>query len=175
MRKLMTLGISISMAIALGARAQNPSSKVHVHPTPSDLSNALATIDVVFSRIADPLYSVSPVLLQADAAEGQQTLLRGVQGVAHQWAGILTVSNGREMPHASDLFFVYTEVLDIDSYIDSVATEDRLRNKPANVIKAATALVNARTELVPAIETVKYGVADRIDAEEAQCLSRRPK
>jgi hypothetical protein len=160
---LMVLSASILMGLA-------PSEAQNVHPSPSDLARAFETIDVVLARIADPLNSVSSALSQADAGKNRQRLNDSVQGVVHRWAAIVTVSNGRELPVASDLFFIYTEMLDLQSYIDSVTNDKRMPEQPRDIMVAATALVRANGELLPVIETLRYAAADRIDAEEARCL-----
>jgi hypothetical protein len=85
------------------------------------------------------------------------------------------VPSGREMPAASDLFLMYTEMLDLGSYIDSVTSEERIRDQPRSVLDAATSLVRANTELLPAIGTLRYAATDRIDAEEARCLPHASK
>jgi hypothetical protein len=48
-----------------------------------------------------------------------------------------------------------TEMLDLESYIDSITGEERVREQPRSIIDAATALVRDNTELLPAIETLR--------------------
>jgi hypothetical protein len=157
------LMVLILMGLASG-RAQNPD-----HPSPPVLARAFETVDVVLARIADPLISVSSALSQGDTGKNQRKLDDSVQSMAHQWAAIVTVSNGKELPVASDLFFIYTEMLDLQSYMESVTQEERIREQPRSVLDAAVVLIKAQTELLPVIETLRYAAADRIDAEEARC------
>jgi hypothetical protein len=83
----------------------------------------------------------------------------------------MTVSNGKGLPVASDLFTIYTEMLDLQSYIESVTKdEERISKQPRNVVDAAIVLIRAQTELLPVFETLRYAAADRIGAEEARCL-----
>lgn len=158
----MVISASILMGLASG-QAQN------VHPSPSDLTRAFENIDIVLARIADPLNTVSSALPEADAGINQQQTDDSLQSLSRRWAAIMTVSNGKELPVASDLFTIYTEVLDLGSYIDAVTSDKRIPNQPPNVVIAATALLKANTELLSVIQTLRYAAADRIDAEEARC------
>jgi hypothetical protein len=166
--------LSVSIFIGIGSAAARGQAQ-NVHPSPQELARAFETLDIVLARIADPLLSVSSALLQADAGRNRQRLNDGLRGTAHQWPAIITVSNGKELPAASDLFFVYTEMSDLESYIDSITNLERIREQPRSVVDAATALIKAHTELLPATETLRYAAADRIDAQEARCLPHGPK
>ena len=79
------------------------------------------------------------------------------------------------MPIASDLFFIYTQVNDIQSYISSVTSEERLRGQSSSILNAATTVLRAGTELLPIGQTLQYAVADRIDAQEADCRDGPPR
>lgn len=155
--QLMVLRVLILMGIVSAApRSQAQNSGIAVHPSPSDLARAFENIDIVLARIADPLVSVSSALSQADSGKNQREMDDSLQSLSPRWAALVTVSNGKELPAASDLFFMYTEMLDLGSYIDSVANDKRILEQPRAVVNAATALVRAHTELLPAIETLRY-------------------
>jgi hypothetical protein len=164
--------LSASLLIGIGSAAQRgqaQNSGIAVHPSPPDLARAFETIDIVLARIAEPLNSVSSALSHFDASKNRRELDESLQSLTHRWAAIMTVSNGKELPAASDLFFVYTEMLDLESYIDSVTNGERIYEQPRDIVVAATASVRAKTELLPVVETLRYAAADRIDAEEARC------
>ena len=93
-----------------------------MHPKAADLAAALQTIDVVFTRIEKPLTTLSADRDGATLSAGLQARLDGVRDVSRKWSAIITVSSGKEMPIASDLFFIYTEGLDIESYGDRLAS-----------------------------------------------------
>lgn len=146
-----------------------PSQSAELHPSASSLATALEHIDVVLNRIKEPLATVAPLLLNKESAAGQRQLLSGTQDVVHQWSAILTVSNGKESPSASDLFFIYVQLNNLGTHIALIGDEERLRGQPKNVVDAATALIRAQTELLPTIQILETAVADRIDLEEAHC------
>jgi hypothetical protein len=146
-----------------------------VHPAPPDLAKALETLDVVLAKVHDPLFTVTSALSNADAANAQQRLLHGVQEVSHRWAAILIVSDGHEYPKTSDLFFIYTEILDLKGSIDLAATDPRMDSEPQNVVRAVTTMIRSETDLLHVAETLRYAVADRIDVEETKSLSNAHK
>lgn len=161
------LAFSLVLFAPPGANAQSPA--IQVHPKATDLAIALQTIDVVFTRIEKPLTTLSADFDGPTISAGMQARLDGVRDLSRKWSAIITVSSGKEMPTASDLFFIYTEALDIQSYGSALTSEDRLRGKASGIAQAAVNVVHGNTELASVSETLRYAVADRIDAQEAKC------
>jgi hypothetical protein len=66
---------------------------------------------------------------------------------------------------------VHGEIVDVRSHMADLAANGSGAND-ATLVKKATLVIRAETELVPVIETVRYAVADRIDQQEAICSER---
>jgi hypothetical protein len=99
-----------------------------------------------------------------------QARLVQVRDLVRQWKVIIDASRGAEIPSASDLFTIYTEVLNIEESSASTLQTNKLNDRSSvELITAATAVTRAQTKLLPLIETLQYAVADRIESEEARC------
>jgi hypothetical protein len=158
------------LCIAGTAGAQQPKDQIHPHP--SDVMNAFQSISVVLGQIDSPL---SVLASHFDSEQIATSMLQNrtqIRELTSKWASIINVSNGRVLPGASDLFTIYTEMLDIQSYSNDLTREDRLNGDAATFAQNAVVIIRGQTELLPVIETLKYAVADKIDAEEAACLKK---
>src|SRR5439155_11134579 len=129
------------------ARAQNPS--IAVHPKPADFAKALEAVDVILTMIDEPFAVLSSKFDRQAGSARRWQMIGSVRDLSRRWAALITVSDGKQMPIASDLFFIYTQVNDIQSYISSVTSEERLRGQSSSILNAATTVLRAGTELLP--------------------------
>jgi hypothetical protein len=169
---LSRIALCLSLGAAIGVSAQSP--EIRIHPNTADLAGALETVDVVLTRIEAPLTALSSDAYGEPVAGAWHERLKANRKLSRQWAGLLTVSSGKEMPSASDLFTIYIEVTDMQSYMSSLTNDEKLRGKDLNLIQAATAVIRAETELIPTTQTIEFAVGDRIDAQQAACSPRQP-
>jgi hypothetical protein len=107
--QLVALIISMGIGSAV-ASAQQQKTSISIHPLPPDLARAFETVDIVLARIADPLLSVSSALSRRDNGKNQQELNESLQTLAHRWAAIMTVSNGKASRCLRPLLYVYRDV-----------------------------------------------------------------
>lgn len=141
-----------------------------VHPSASDIATALNGLDVALAKI-----NVSIATLPSDPnspeTKGFHDLSARTGEVAKKWAAIITVSEGSEIPTAGDLFFLYTQALNAQSFAAEYTREDHLQGLTRKQIDAVTDAVRAETDLLHITQTLEYAVSDRIDAEEKRCAA----
>jgi hypothetical protein len=166
MKKLIV--VLVSICVIGVADAQTPIT--HVHPTPSDLASALQSVSVVLNRIDSPLSVLADKFDSEQISASMHANRIQIRELANRWASIITISDGKELPSASDLFTIYIEMDSIQSYSSDLTSADRFTVDTATLARNATIVIRGQTELVPVLETLKLAVADRIDVEEATCL-----
>jgi hypothetical protein len=164
------LAVLCALFLPLLAGAQQAEDKAH--PRPSDIVSAFQSISVVINKIDRPLSVLSTQFDSPEISEAMRKRRVNLRGLASKWAGIIDLSKGKEIPSASDLFTIYTEMLDIQSFSAELTRDDRFTGNAAHLASDATIVIRGETELLPVLETLKYAVADRIDYEEAACLKR---
>ena len=168
MKSFTTIFLFICICCAAASQGQN----TQIHPQPPDLATALQSVSVVLNRIDSPLSALAIRFDSEQVSTTMHTRRLQIRELATSWASIITVSNGKELPSASDLFTIYTEMLNIQSYSSDLTREGRFNSDTANLARDATLVIRGQTELLPIVETLQYAVSDRIDAEEAACQKR---
>jgi hypothetical protein len=168
MKKLVTVFVVVCLSAFAEAQQQNND----VHPQAADIVSALQSVSVVINRIDPPLSTLANYFDSAQVSTAMHARRLQIREIASKWASIIDVSNGKELPSASDLFTIYTEMLNMQSYSSDLTREDRFNSNTASLAKDATLVIRGQTELLPIVETLQYAVSDRIDAEEAACQKR---
>ncbi len=165
MKSFRTVFLFICICCAAASQGQN----IQVHPQPRDLASALQSVSVVLNRIDSPLSVLAIRFDSEQISTTMHTRRLQLRELATSWASAIVVSNGREFPSASDLFTIYTEMLDIQSYSTDLTRDDKFKGETASLAQDGVIVIRGQAELVPVLETLKYAVADRIDVEEATC------
>ena len=141
---------------------------MQIHPTASDLADAMRSISVVITQIDPPLTALANQFNSDQTSTAMHVRRMHVRELAVQWASIITISEGREVPLASDLFTIYSEMLNLQSYSSSLTRMDRL-GQQTSLLEDATKVTRGQTELLNSVETLMYAVADQIDSQEKNC------
>ncbi len=158
----------ILMAVALSSpyvHAQSMQSTLDaVHPSPKEVANALNSIDLNFGKYVTDVQQLSS---RSGNAAGFLEMTGQTKDVARKWSATTTVSEGRELPNASDLFFILLQLQDSSAFIDALTREPKGWSREQ--LNAGTDAIHAQTDLLQAEITLRYAVAARIEAEEAAC------
>ena len=142
---------------------------VPIHPKPDDMVGVLQTISVVLGKIDKPLCALANRFDSKEISDGLHDRLDSIRKLSTQWASIISVTSGKEAPSASDLFTIYTAMLDFQDFGTRVTREDRLTGTNADLIKEAVNVIQGQTELLKSVATLQYAVADKIELEESLC------
>lgn len=166
MRRLLILCLLFLPALVIGQSAQ-----VSVHPTVEQTAAVLHTISAIVGQNQENARSLSLHFDGPQIASGLEEQTKALIDISNKWGSIITVSQGKQMPLASDMFTLYTSLSDFLAYSESVTREDRFRGGDTSLANQAVSLVRAQSQLMAARETLRYALADQIDRQEHPCAT----